>query len=89
MFLFLSNKGTITDLLVNRLFVYIGNISAYAFVIHYVITQYTLSAVHFLHLNITDFGNIILISMEFVLSILLSQGYKYMNDKYISSREFK
>lgn len=70
--IFISNKGIITKLLVNRITVFIGNISAYAFLIHYVITSYTNAAKEFLHLNLSNIENALLICFEFVLTVIVT-----------------
>lgn len=82
-YLFANKNGLLTKVLSNRCMIYLGNISSYLFLIHYVITRYTNSLIRFLNL---DFGNIqmsIIILAELILSILLSILYKnyFLNKK--------
>ena len=75
-YLFAVNRGLITKALTNRVFLFIGDLSAYMFLIHYVVTQYTKSLLNIL--NITLSGPImwIVILIEFVISVILSMMYK-------------
>lgn len=75
-YLFTINKGIITKLLTNRLFMFIGNISAYTFLIHYVVTQYTNSALNFLNMELPMNIKLVVIFIEFIITILLTLLYK-------------
>ena len=72
--LFVKKQGIITKVLTNRITIFIGDISAYLFLIHYVVTQYVQAVIIFLNLQIANWQNIVLI--ELLLSILGAVLYK-------------
>lgn len=73
--LFFYNKGIITKLLTNKLTIFIGNISADAFLIHFVITQCTALWKSFSGTELLMWENLLLIAVEFVLTIAITWGY--------------
>ena len=80
-YLFVINKGIITKLFNNPLFIKIGNITAYLFLIHYVLIKYINFIIERNHLVI---NNYILIIFEFLVSVLLSLLFiKIKNKKHI------
>lgn len=80
-FLFARCKGLLTKLLSNKLFIYIGNISSFAFLIHYVITQYTIIGLGVLKLELLGKKKAVLIFMELLITILISILYKKISTK--------
>ena len=83
--LFAVNKGLISKILTNKLFVFIGNISPYLFLIHYVITQY----VSYFVPNEKEIDGIeraLLVLGELLISILLSIAYQSIHKKYIAPK---
>ena len=83
-YLFVNKKGAITHLLSNKLLIYIGNISPYAFLIHYVVTQYTAAILKSFNININNIIYYIIILLQLVLSILLSIVYKKIHTNLIT-----
>lgn len=81
--LFVEKKGCITMLLTNRVTIFIGNISAYTFLIHYVITQYFGSAISFLHLELSYLENVIKILIELIITIIVTLLYMKITKKKI------
>lgn len=80
-YIFAHRKGVITKILSNKIMIYIGDVSAYAFLIHYVITQYTSVAVRYLNIRYTYPMKWLLIVFELLLSIGLSIIYKKVEEK--------
>ena len=74
--LFVKKQGIITKVLTNRITIFIGDISAYLFLIHYVVTQYVQAVISFFDLQINNWQNIVLILIELILSILCAVLYK-------------
>lgn len=68
--LFLNKKGIITKILTNKITVFIGNISAYAFLTHYVVIQYIVGAIRFFDLNLSFTQNVIKIVVELACTII-------------------
>ena len=87
--LFAANKGYLTRILSNKLTIYIGNISAYAFLIHYVITQYTSHILSYLNIAVDGWCKAFLVFAELVVSILLSILYKNVHERFIINRFFE
>lgn len=74
-YLFSISKGVITKAFNNSVFVFAGNISAYAFLIHYVIVRYTDAAFHFLGISLPMRLKLIVIGIELLMSIFFSYAY--------------
>lgn len=74
-YLFVCSNGLLTTLMTNKLLVFIGNISAHTFLIHYVITTYTNSAVNYFHINMEGFTMVSIISAEMLLTIIVTVLY--------------
>lgn len=75
-YLFANKDGIITKLLSNKILLFIGNMSPYAFLIHSVITIYKNILFHYPDFNINAVGKILIVSIELGLSLLLSYLYK-------------
>ena len=75
-YLFAKKEGIITTLLSNRILVWLGNISAYAFLIHYVYTQYTNFAIRVFNIRLSNLTSWLLISVELLLTIITCLLYK-------------
>lgn len=75
-YLFAKREGLITRILSNRVLIYIGNISSYLFLIHYVVILCINSFARFVDINLLGIGKGILVFVELALSILLSISYK-------------
>ena len=82
--LFAVNKGIITKILSNKMAMFIGNISAYAFLIHYVITQYMLHLLSFMNIDVVGWKRVILVFFELVVSIGLSVLYRHFHERVIT-----
>ncbi|WP_026519135.1 acyltransferase family protein [Butyrivibrio sp. FCS006] len=82
--LFAASKGLITTVLSNKLMVFIGNISAYAFLIHYVITTFTSRLLSYLNVSVNGWNRVLLVFAELVVTILLSMIYKLFHEKFLS-----
>ena len=82
-YLFTINKGIITRILTNRVFIFIGNISAYTFLIHYVVVLYTNSALGYFNLILTNNVKSIVIIFEFMITVLLTLLYKKIKGENI------
>ena len=79
--LFIINKGLITKMLTNRFTIYIGNLSSYAFLIHYVVTQFTKGTLIVLRVNVEGWRRGMLVLLELVISLMLSALYKKVHEK--------
>ena len=75
-YLFALNRGLITKAFTNRVFLFIGNLSAYMFLIHYVVAQYTKRLLNILNITLAGPVMWIVIVLEFVISLILSMMYK-------------
>jgi peptidoglycan/LPS O-acetylase OafA/YrhL len=74
--LFAQKGGIITKILCNRALCYLGDISPYVFLIHYIVIMYTDYIISY---NGFKFGGVVkytIITGELLLSILLSECYK-------------
>jgi len=86
--LFAANKGLLTRILFNRITLAIGNISAYAFLIHNIVTTYTSYLLSRMDITLSGWRGAIIIFAELALSIALSFCYKQLDRKYISKHFF-
>ena len=84
--LFAANRGLLTRLMSNRVTLFIGNISAYAFLIHFVITEYASHCLSFRGIRVDGWGRVLLVSAELLLSIGLSLLYKKLHERYIDKK---
>lgn len=73
---FVMNKGIITKVLSNRAIIFIGNISASLFLIHYVVIRYAKYAISYYQVDIDGMYRWILVGIELLASVLLSVGYE-------------
>ena len=78
--LFVLNKGIITRIFVNKAFVFLGNISAYIFLIHYVVSQYINCAIRYFDWEVNGLYRIMLVGIELMMSVLLSIWYKRIHN---------
>lgn len=85
--LFAVNKGIITRLFVNKVFIYIGNISAYNFLIHYVVIQYAHRIIQLWKINVSGPKLYILVGIELMISVALSVLYKKIHEKIITYKK--
>lgn len=81
--LFAVCKGWLTRILSNKAAVFVGNISAYAFLIHYVLIQYASSLLDYMKTPAEGWSKAILVSAELALSIALSVLYKHFQDRFL------
>ena len=81
-FLFSIKKGLFSLLLTNRLFVYLGNISQYMFLIHCVVTYFTSVMIETLNIHLDGNMQLLLIIGELVMSICFSVFYKKLTICY-------
>ncbi|WP_022767904.1 acyltransferase family protein [Butyrivibrio sp. NC2007] len=83
-FLFAASKGLLTKVLSNKLMLFIGNISAYSFLIHYVITKYTSRLLSYMNVEVYGWHRAILVFAELVVTIVFSLLYKAFHEKAYS-----
>lgn len=74
-YLFREKRGIITILLCNKFLIFLENISAYIFLIHYVITQYAKTVLSFLQIEINGWWKVGLVILELIASIAVSFMY--------------
>ena len=86
--LFAAKRGWLTRLLCNKMTVAVGNISAYAFLIHFVITLYTPYLLAQMNIAYTGWRSAVIVLAELAVSIALSVCYKHFDKKIISKRLF-
>ena len=72
-YLFVRKEGIITELLSNKALIYIGNISSYAFLIHYIVIKYINVATKYILPELFALGIWEVIALEFILTILFSE----------------
>lgn len=89
LYIFIANRGLFTKILNNRILIFIGNISAYTFLIHYVITRYVNSLCGFLNINLMGWMKMGLILIEFCFTILLSMLYIKITQKIKNKKNIK
>lgn len=75
--LFAENKGMVTRILCNRASIFIGDISPYLFLIHYVVIQWTKSGMQYFSFEADGEIKYLIITAEFVLSVILSAAYSH------------
>ena len=79
--LFIHKKGILTKILTNRFTIFLGNISSYLFLIHFVVVQYFTTIKGLFVIKLSYGGHLFFIGVQLVISILLSVGYKKMFDR--------
>lgn len=79
--IFAENKGLITRILSNKISIFIGNISPYLFLIHYVVTQWTNAGMKYLRVEPIGVVKYIIITAEFLVSIILAVAYKWYKSR--------
>ena len=80
-YFFIKCNGVITKFLTNRTTIFIGNISAYTFLIHYVVTLYFNSIINLLNLDLIGDRKCIIIILEFILTIVITVFYLKVKNK--------
>ena len=78
---FAINKGIITRLFVNKILIALGNISPYAFLIHFVISLYVYYIFDYFGIHTNRLEQTMLVAAEFVVTVGLSVLYKRKIDK--------
>ena len=87
-YLFANSKGIITKALSNKVFIWLGDISSYLFLIHYVVTSYFGSLQSFIGEEFQGVKLVVLICIEFILSVICSLIYRKLQiGKFIHKRE--
>ncbi|MBR5177782.1 MAG: acyltransferase [Lachnospiraceae bacterium] len=71
-YLFVIKKGLFTKLCDNKVFVFLGNISAYMFLIHYVIIRYTSNILEYMDISLNVWEKSVVIIGELIVTIALS-----------------
>lgn len=74
-YLFADNGGIITKLFNNRFLVYLGDISSYNFLIHYVIIRYTSNLCKYFDVNVHGWPKVGTIFAELILSVIVTVIY--------------
>ena len=85
--LFAIKKGIITSILTNKILIFIGDLSSYMFLIHYVITQYTKFILQYYDIEVSGGCKIALVVLQLISSILIALLYKY--GKNITAKKFE
>lgn len=80
-YLFYCRLGIITKLLSNKALVYLGNISAYLFLIHYVVIQYVRNIMKWMNISLNSVLNVVLIVFELALSIALAILFVFLKER--------
>ena len=84
--LFAARRGLITRVLSNKALIWVGNLSAFAFLIHYPITQYADLLLPLVSVNVAALGRTALVVIELAASIMLSFLYKWIHGAIRSRR---
>lgn len=88
-FFFMTKKDIVSKLCMNKVLVFLGNISAYCFLISNVITDiYNYEVIMF---GVECFGLVraLIIVAEFAVSILLSLGYQKLHESWVLKQKEK
>lgn len=80
--LFAVNRGILTKVLCNRFFLFLGDISPYAFLIHYVITCFCSRCLGHWDISLSGGAKCCLILFEFLVTILASLLYSKMAKRW-------
>ena len=84
--LFAKNMGFITKVLTNRFLVFLGNISSYMFLIHFVITVTTITVFENLGIILNFWQGNLVILLEFVVTVVLSELYIKISKVFIAKK---
>lgn len=82
-YLFVLKRGIFTKLCDNKVFVFLGNISAYMFLIHYVIVRYTSNIFEFMEISLNVWEKSGVIIGELIVTIALSTLFSRIGIKKI------
>lgn len=74
--LFYTHGGWLTHVLTNKLFVKLGDLSPFLFLIHYVVIQYAGHLLSFLHIKTDGLSRAGLVFAELMITIVLSLAYR-------------
>lgn len=85
-YLFAKREGLLTRLLCNKPLIFLGNISTYLFLIHYVVTEYPKAPMRFYNIELFGMERAALVFVELAVSILLSVLYQKMKEKRAAGR---
>lgn len=77
-YMFAINKGLITRLLSNKLFIWIGDLSSFAFLIHYPVIQYTNFFFSILPYQFSLIMKNSIMAIDFIITIALSYLWRKM-----------
>lgn len=75
-YLFFNCKGLITKMFTNKIFAFIGNVSAYAFLIHFVIVRYYKEIRRAFELSFSIYIQVLIALIFYILTIGLSILYR-------------
>ena len=79
--LFFAHGGWLTRALTNKMFVKLGDLSPYMFLIHYVVTQYFGHLLSFLHIRTSGLSRAGLVFAELMITIVLSLAYRTLQQR--------
>lgn len=85
-YLFAVNRGIVTVILNNKLFVSLGNISGYIFLIHYVVVLYVNNMLNFFDLELSGWLRTGLVMLELAVSVIASLLYMKIEEAVRSRR---
>ncbi len=83
---FVKCKGTFTRAMTCHVLIWIGNLSAYAFLIHFVVTQYMDYFRRWRGITLSTMQYWLVVCMEFAVTMGLSKEYQVMSKKWKLSR---
>lgn len=79
--LFIHKRGILTRILINRFTIFLGNISPYIFLIHFVVVQYFTTIKGLFVIKLSYGEHLFFIGVQLVISILLSVAYQKMVER--------
>ena len=79
--LFVLNKGVLTRLFSNKYLIYLGDLSSYAFLIHTMVIWYVIRFLELLGYNPQGIYYALMVLIQFVLTIIISELYKRVHEK--------
>lgn len=87
-YLFAIRKGFVTKITDNKMLVWLGNISPYLYMLHYIIIRYVRLLLS--HYVFVDIGNVEVCVIAFIITLLLSNIYIVVERsmKLISKRKY-
>ena len=79
--LFSKNKGILTQMMTTPVFIFLGNISSYLFLIHYVVIQYAKFGMGIVSFEPHGLVKYMIILSELILSVILAMVYKRYKER--------